>query len=146
MENESENVDELVGPEMVEEEFMRWVEAMDLDHDLSGMDDEDKKSLESQKRIMFRSMARGHLVVTEEGDLLFTPQATRDVEEPGKPIRFKEPKGGAFLAMDKKKKNHDVSKTHATLAEMTGQPMGRYAKMASRNLRVCHAVVALFLG
>ena len=138
---------ESVAEEVIEAEFNRWAEGMDLDLDISKMDDEDKKSLSQAKDKVFRSMGRGHLIVTEVGDMEFQPQGTgRAGDDPGKAIMFREPRGASYMAGDKKKKGHDVAKMYATMGDMTGQPPVRFARMAERDLKICLAIVMLFLG
>ena len=47
---------------------------------------------------------------------------------------------------DKFKRDESVHRTYAVLAEMTGQPSQRFAKLARRDMAVCEAVFGLFFG
>jgi hypothetical protein len=64
----------------------------------------------------------------------------------GDPITFYEPTGASLMAMDRKKKAEDIGKLYATMADMTKQPIKRFAGMKYRDLKVCIAITSLFLG
>lgn len=130
---------EKVATEVAEEEFDRFCEAMDLDVDVSGMDDDDRKSYDEARRIVVREIVRGAATITESGELSYQPKD-------GGPIVFHEPTGAALLAMDTKKKSHDFAKFYAFLAAMTKQPAARFAKLGRKDVKFCLQVGALFLG
>jgi hypothetical protein len=131
----------VVAKEVAEAELERFAEAMDLVLDQSTWDDEDKKSFEKVRALFIRAVMRGHLVVNEKGEPVFTPQI-----EPRQPITFHEPDGAAIMAVDLAKKNHDAAKTVNVLAAMTKEPPKRFAAMPNRDLKVCQAVMQIFLG
>jgi hypothetical protein len=132
--------EERISDEVCEAEFHRFAEGMDLDVDPKHLDDEDKKSLDESKRRFFRAMKMGQLTVNAECEPVFTPA------DGGKAIVFHEPKGASFMASDQKKKGHDMAKTFAQIADMTGQSPDRFAKMAGRDVKVCVALYLLFMG
>lgn len=127
-----------VAAEVAESEFLRFCEAMDLDTEPKG-DDEDLRSYMDCKRRIVGAIVDGRMVVDEHGQPVFSPSD-------GGGITFYEPDGSALLAMDQKKQNHNVAKSYAVLAAMTKQPAMRFAKMKNRDLKICQAVMALFLG
>jgi hypothetical protein len=128
--------------EVAESEFDRFLEAMDIDVDPKGMDDEDKKSYQTARRRLVEAIEEGWLAVDEKGQPIVTPRVGDDAG----PITFREPTGASYLAMDQKKKDHDQAKLVAVMADMTGQPPVRFSKMANRDLKLCQSIVALFLG
>lgn len=132
----------VVDREVAESEFDRFCEAMDLDVDPAGMDDGDKRSFESARRQLIKAICAGHLAVDEQGQPVYTPRVGPACD----PITFYEPSGASLMAMDQKKKGHDVAKLYATMADMTRQPLVRFSKMKERDLKVCRAVTLLFLG
>jgi len=131
-----------VDSETAENEFNRFVDMMDLDLDATFMDEEDRKGLELQKRRIVRSIQSGALVINDEGEPVFTPQRSNEIEA----LTFHEPTGSAFMAMDKRKKNEDVSKMYAVMAEMSKVHSNVFSKLKGSDLKVCQAVVTLFLG
>lgn len=133
---------QVVATDVAEEEFDRFCEAMDLDVDPKGMDDEDKKSFNDARRKLVRAIELGRLAIDEKGQPVYTPYESALKT----PITFREPTGASLMAMDHKKKNHDVSKMFATMADMSGQPITRFASMLKRDLNVCLAVTNLFMG
>ncbi len=128
-----------VALEVAEAEFTRFAEAMDLDLDKSKMDADDQKSLAEVKAKVLRAMEDGRLVIDEKGQPVFTPHS-------GAAITFYEPTGASFMAMDSKKKGQDIAKMYAVMADMTHVDAKVFATMANRDLKVCQAVVSLFLG
>lgn len=131
-----------VATEVAEQEFERFIAAMDLDVDPKGMDDDDKKGFAKAKGRVLAAIEDGRLVINDSGEPVFTPTGSEDVE----PITFYEPKGDALIAMDQKKDGHNVAKTIASLATMTKQQPVRFSKMAHRDIKVCIELYILFFG
>lgn len=130
-----------IATEECERQFQEWVEAMDLRFDPSAWDDDDRSSFLQARDALIYAMESGHLVLNDESLLVYTPKLGDT-----NPITFYEPSGASFMAMDKKKQGHDVAKTYATLADFTKQSPGLFAKMKSRDIKVCNAIMMLFLG
>lgn len=131
-----------VATEVAEQEFMRWAEGADLEFKLDGLGDEDKKAFFDSKNTIVRAIEIGILIVDEHGQFVLTPRT----EDAPSPITFKEPTGGALMASDQKKKDHDVTKMFAVMAHMTGQNIQRFAAMPSKDLKICQSIISLFLG
>lgn len=130
-----------ISQDVAEAEFDRFIGAMDLDVDAKGMDDEDKKSYEVARRKILNAMLAGHLVIDPEGQPVYMPRKGNVT-----PIVFHEPTGASLMAMDQRKKHHDIGKMYALMADMTKQPAARFAGMHNRDLQICLAVTGLFLG
>lgn len=131
-----------IAKDVAEQEFARFVEMMDLDVDPAGMDDEDRKSLDTQKRRIISAIESGALIVSDEGEPTYTPQRTKDAE----PITFYEPTGASLMAMDRRKKNEDIGKMYALMGDITKTDAKTFARMKMADLKVCQAVTTLFLG
>jgi len=134
--------DQKVATEVAEQEFARWAEAMDLDFEPRGWTDDDKQAFTNRKNRLVRAIEKGHLVVDTEGRMVFTPQASPERD----PITFNEPKGATLMAMDKKKAGAQHEKEYSVLAEMSGENAIRFANMQLRDLKICDAILSLFLG
>lgn len=130
-----------VAAEVAESEFVRFCESMELDVDLTAMDDEDKAGFRQAKRRMIDAMMRGKLVVDDDGQPVYTPSKGNVA-----PITFREPTGASLMAMDSKRAGHDVTKMYSTMADLTQESVQRFSKMLNRDLRVCLAITMLFLG
>ena len=130
-----------VATEVAVAEFERFAESMDLDIAPKGMDAEDQKALDDLKRKIVGAIERGSLVVDDKGQPVFTPQVG-DRE----PITFYEPVGSTLTSMDQRKKGQDIAKMFVTLAAQTKQPVKRFADMAGRDIKVCQALITLFLA
>ena len=132
-----------VALEVAEQEFDRFVEEMDLDLDTSLMDAEDLTAFTKQKNRIIRAIQRGHLVVNENGEAVYTPfnKGSKHKE----PLTFHERTGASLMAMDGKKKNHDVAKTYAVLADMCRVHQSVFAGLVGTDVKVCEALFALLM-
>lgn len=126
-----------------EKEFERFAESMDLDIDTNSMDDDDKQSFNQQKKRIVNAIMKGSLVVSDAGEPVFTPQAAgKDVNA----ITFYEPTGASLMAMDRKGRTEDIKKLYSVMADVTGTSAGIFSKMKMRDLKVCQAIITLFLA
>lgn len=134
--------DQKIDKETAELEFDRFIEMMDIDVDPEFLDDEDKKALDTQKRRIVSAIMAGSMVINDSGEPEFTPQRSGEMET----LRFREPTGAALMQMDRRKKNEDMGKLYAIMAEMAKVHSNTFAKMKMSDLRICQAVASLFLG
>jgi hypothetical protein len=135
-------VENKISVEMAEQEFNRFAESMDLEFDVSGMDPDDLKGFESNKGIIVKAIQKGALIVDEKGQPVYTPQRTGEIS----PIVFHEPTGASLMAMDGGKKTEDVKKLYHVMADVTGREPKLFSSMKMADLKVCMAVITLFLG
>ena len=132
----------IIEREAAEADFYRFTEAMDLDVDVSDMDAEDTADFDKQKMVVVKAIERGKVKINEKGEPVFCPSVTEGVTE----IIFREPTGGSYLAMDRKKKNYDITKTFSVMSDMTRVPILIYSKMPKRDLKICQAIFVIFMG
>lgn len=125
------------------QEFDRFVEEMDLDLDTSFMDEEDLTAFGKQKNRIIRAIQRGHLVINENGEAVYTPynKGSKNREA----LTFHERTGASLMAMDGKKKGHNVAKTYAVLADMCRVHPSVFAGLAGMDVKVCEALFALLM-
>jgi hypothetical protein len=135
--------DNVVAREVAEAEFDRFTLAMDLDLDESLMDVEDLTAFNKQKGRILSAIEGGHLVFNDDGEAVFTPSHKRSRNKD--PLTFQERSGASLMAMDGKKKNHDVAKTYAVLADMCGVPPAVFAGLVGSDIKVCEALFALLM-
>ena len=132
-----------VAPEVAEEEFERFAEAWDIDTEISAMDDEDREAFEQHRRKMVRKIISGGLVINDDGNPKYTLVAPLgDTVE----VSFNIPNGAAMLTMDKYKAREAVRKMNAFMGHATKLPPASFAKMDGRDIKVCQAIFALFMG
>lgn len=132
-----------IAPEVAEAEFQRFAEAMDLDVDTSRMDVEDLSAFNKQKSRILRAMESSALVVNEKGEAVYTPQRPESKHRDA--ITFHERTGASLMAMDGKKKGHDVAKTYAVMGDMCKVHPGVFAGLAGPDIKVCEALFALLM-
>jgi len=132
-----------VALEVAEAEFERWADEMDLMLDPADMDAEDLTAFKRQKTRILRAVQRGALVINEGGEAEYTPQNKRSKHQDA--IVFHERTGAALMAMDGKKKGHDVAKTYAVLADMCKVHPSVFAGLAGSDGKVCEALFAFLM-
>jgi len=138
MENE-----DVVVQEVAEAEFDRFTELMDLDVDQSSMDTEDVEQFLKIKRRLLRAIRKGALVVNEDGEAVYAPQ--RSASKYRDPLTFHERTGADLMAMDSRKKGHDMSKTYAIMAGMCRVHPKVFAGLAGIDGKVCEAIFTLLM-
>ena len=135
--------DNPVDKETAVNEFDRFTGAMDLDLDTSEMDAEDITAFNKQKRRIITAIERGALVVNEDGEAIYTPQHKKSKHTDA--ITFHERTGASLMAMDGKKKNHDVAKTYAVMADMCKVSPKVFAGLVGTDVKTCEALFALLM-
>ena len=132
-----------ISTDMAEVEFERFVEAMDLDVNTSKMDNEDLTAFNKQKDRIIRAIEKGHLLINDDGEAVYTPH--RPNSKYKEAITFHERTGASLMAMDNRKKGHDVAKTYAVLADMCKVPANVFAGLVGPDIKICEALFALLM-
>ena len=132
-----------VAPEMAGAEFNRFAETMDLDVSTDGMSADDKRDFTLQRDRIVKAIQSGALVINDDGCPVFTPKRAGDGVNA---ITFHEPTGASYLAMDRRKVGEDMAKLFSTMADVTKTSAGLFAKMKNADLKVCMAIITLFLA
>jgi len=134
-------MEECVSQEVAEAEFERFVEAMEIDLDTTGLDEEEIRDTQQDKTRIVRAIKNGRVTVNEGGLIAFVPRT-----DGAGPIIFHAPTGAALAAMDKKKGHHDVGKMYSSMASITRTSEATFSKMEMPDLKVCMAIWTLFLA
>jgi len=136
-------IENKVDKEVAEQEFDRFTEAMDLDLDTSEMDAEDLTAFNKQKSKIVKAIILGSLVVNEHGEAVYTPRNERSKFKEA--LTFHERTGASLMAMDGKKKNHDVTKTYKVLGDMCKVHPNIFAGLVGIDVKICEALFALLM-
>jgi hypothetical protein len=128
----------VVAADVAAEEFNRWAEALDLDIAPEGMNEDDRRGFNEQKRLVIRAIEAGRLTINTEGLAVFKP---RDKHEGA--ITFFEPNGAVVI---KGRAQSDAERVAGMVHKMTGEPMSRFEDMPVRDYKVCTAIVTLLLA
>lgn len=127
--------------ETAEDEFDRWVEAMRIEMDPEGLDENDRNDNTRNKFIVLKQIEKGFITICEEGQLHFEPEGG------GGPFTFREPNGDALAKTDMKKPNANDAKTNAVLGTLARtSPIHFGSKLKWADKKVCMAVMNLFLA
>lgn len=131
---------EVVSLDMAEVEFDRFCDAMDLDVDPAQMDSDDLNSFTKTKNRLLKAITDGSLMINDNGEAVYTPKKT-DVG----PITFHERTGASIMAMDGKKKNHQVAQMYAVMSDMTGMHTKVFANLKGIDIKICEAIFVLLM-
>lgn len=134
---------QLIDLETAQADFDRFVEAMDLDVDTADLDAEDLTAFNKQKNRVTRAIQNGSLVINEKGEAVYTPCRPGSIHSDA--ITFHERTGASLMAMDGKKKNYDVAKTYAIMANMCSVHPSVFAGLVGTDVKVCEALFALLM-
>lgn len=137
------NHENKVDKETAEHEFERFTECMDLDLNTADMDAEDLTAFNKTKNRLLRAIQRGTLVFNEDGEAIYTPSNSKSKHTDA--ITFHERTGASLMAMDGKKKNEDVKKTYAVLAEMCKVHPNVFAGLVGIDVKVCESIFAFLM-
>lgn len=132
-----------IDKEFASNEFDRWTDAMDLDLDPNDMDQDDKDGFMKQKRRIIKAMISGSLVINTVGEAVYTPTNPKTKHKDA--ITFHERTGASLMAMDGKKKGHDVTKMYAVLSNMCGVHQAVFAGMVGVDVKTCEALFSLLM-
>lgn len=132
-----------VATDAAEVEFNRFTEEMDLNIDTATMDADDLSAFYKLKARIIRAIGNGSLIFNEGGEAIYTPQ--KKGSKYNEPLTFHERTGASLMAMDGKKKNHDVAKTYAVMADMCKVHPGVFAGLIGVDIKVCEALFQLLM-
>jgi len=133
----------VIAREVAELEFDRFIDAMDILIDTTKLDAEDLTGYTKQKDRIVEAVCRGDLVFNEDGEAVYTPSHKKSKHTD--PITFHERTGASLMAMDGKKKGHDVAKTYAILGNMCAVHPNVFAGLVGRDVKLCEALFALLM-
>ena len=109
--------DEKINKQQAEEWFEKWCDDMDIDIDESIMDEDEVKSFRKLKNTIIRGICDGSISFNENNEAVYSPKNPNTKRS--EPITFHEKTGASLMAMDGKRKGHDISRTYAVMADMT---------------------------
>lgn len=135
--------DQKVVLEQAEQEFNDWAEAMDLDLDTAEMDAEDLTAFNKQKRKLVKAIQLGSLTFNDGGEAVYTPSNKKSKHQES--ITFYERTGASMMAMDGKKKGHDIGKTYAVMGNMCKVHPSCFAGLVGIDGKVCEALFSLLM-
>lgn len=132
----------VVARDVAEAEFDRFLEDMDILVDESTLSEEELNSFRGQRERIIQAITKGHLVINDRGEPVYTPYRTENVE----PLTFHERTGASIMAMDGKKKNEDVKKMYAVMGDLCKVHPNTFAKLRGADIKTCEAIFVLLMG
>lgn len=124
--------------EMAEQEFDRMCDAMGVETDLTGENDETVTGFNDLKRKVCRALMTGALRLSDEGRPVYTTVG-------GETLAFKEMTGAVLMAMDRGKPGENTAKMFTVIKELTGGGVAP-SRLKPKDVRVLFALVSLFLA
>lgn len=136
----------VMSAEQANEELVDWFESMDIVFEPAEMDEESREDFEKYSRTLTRALRTGHVVISGDDLLVHLKSKTSDgTLIRTAPLKFAEPKGHDWAAMDTIKKG-DVKKMYAMFASVTETDMALMNSLAERDLAIVRAIMQLFLA
>jgi len=128
----------VVDAETAGAEFDRWASAMKLNLKRKGIDENERRDIESDRLMIIDCIIGGIVTIGDDGLLTYAP-------EDGRPFTFHRPRGADLVVMDKKKKHAEMGKVFTSLASITRTSEVTFSKMYHSDLEKCLAIWSLFL-
>jgi hypothetical protein len=130
--------------ETAEAEFIRFCEENDLDCDMDGMTDEEKKDFKPIQDRFVKACMRGRVEV-DGVNLKYTISEFSTQDWRGKTYTIKRPDGHAFIGMDGYKETQSVHRMNGFLSAMTGQEVSFFTKIDRADWLFFRDIATLFL-
>jgi hypothetical protein len=129
--------------EVAEQEFERFLDAMDIQLDLEQGDADDQRADKLQREKILRAIMYGDLVINDDGEAVYTPWRPKSKYK--EPITFHERDGSTLTAGDNKGKNALGRQTYAMMASMCRVDASVFAgkQLVGTDIKVCEALFAL---
>jgi hypothetical protein len=130
--------------ETAEAEFVSFCEANDIDCDMDGMNDEERRDFEPIKKRFIKACMQGR--VTVDGRSLKYTNSEFTVQEFREEVTISRPSGHAFMAMDGYKETQGVHKLQGFVSSMTGKEVKYFSKIDSGDWLFYRDMAVLFLA
>ena len=130
-----------MGPEVAEQEFVRFAEALGLIPKIEAAEDDDKKELLKHKETFLDAVQRGFLEVDDKGQAVLRPRFSG-----GDPITFFAPKMSILRSLRETETMTMQEASFRGIAKLTKQPFKRIDDLHLYDGGICLAVFALFLA
>jgi hypothetical protein len=130
-----------VALEVAEAEFIRWADAMRIDLDVTGLDADDVKSLEQNKRRVIKALQCGALVIDDAGQAIYTP-GTTGVSA----LTFHKPTAAVLMSLDESKADQSMHRQQNLIAAITRAPKSVLARLEMADHGDCKAIVGFLLS
>ena len=130
--------DQVVDRTTAENDFNRFVEAMDLRLDRETMDQNERRDINEDIDVIIWEIMHGILTVNDDGALVLHPKKHD-------PITFHEPSASAMAAMDRLKEHQKIGQMYALIAGICdAAPSVIKHKLTGHEFDTCTRVYMLF--
>ena len=127
-----------VDREPAENDFYRWANDMDLD--ISPKNSDEKDSIADHKETIVDAIMKGHLVINDNGEAVYTPYKSEDKEK----VTFYEPDGSCFAKA--RIRENPLATMYGMMANITKESSAKFMSMRMADLRVCESIFMLLRG
>jgi hypothetical protein len=133
----------VIDRETAEAEFERYCDANEIDCDMDGMNDDEKKDFEPIKKRFIKACMQGRAKV-DGMDLEYTVSKFSKPPFCGQKITVKRSGGQSYMGMDGYKDTHSIHKIHGFLSAMTRQETSFFAKIDGQDWKFFRDIATLF--
>lgn len=130
--------------ELAMKELERWAD--DKDIDIYMNDGNGKKVLDASIPRLLKEIQRGSLYLNDDCDFVYVISNKSPEGYAGEKLKFKNPTGAAYMAMDKFKEQEGVHKTLAVASAITGQDISWFSNISNNDYKVVSIIVGFFIA
>lgn len=134
-----------ISEEMAAQEFAKYCDANDIDHDETAMNEEELKDFSAIKRRFIKACRQGRVEV-DGRNIVYTNSNFSPAGFAGQRVTITRPGGTAFSGMDGFKESQQVHKLHAFCSAMTGQEVKYFSKLDIVDWQFYRDIATLFLA
>ena len=134
----------VIDKQTAEAEFIRYCDANEIDCDMDGMTEDEKKDFEPIKKRFIRACMQGRVKV-DGTDVIYTISDFSKPPFKGQQIKVSRSGGQSFMGMDGYKDTQSVHRLHGFLSAMTGQETSFFAKLDNTDWFFFRDIGTLFL-
>lgn len=131
----------VVAREVAEDELQRLLDLLEIETE--DLDEEDLSDFEEKKEPVLKAIMEGRVTLDEQG--LPTLKFRTPVDSHTS-ITFQMPTAATLISLGDSKATNEITKTFATLADLTGTPKTVFPKLNMRDYKIAAALLAFFLS
>lgn len=130
--------------ELAFHEVERWADENCINIYVKNKDGE--TALDAAVQWLTKAIMKGTLILNDENEFEYTVSNKSPNGYAGEKLIFKEPNGGAYMAMDKFKDQEGVHKTLAVASAITGKDIPWFGKISNFDYKICATIASFFIA
>ena len=138
------NDENVMSEELAFHEVEKWADENCINIYVKNKDGE--TALDAAVQWLTKAIMMGTLILNDENEFEYTVSNKSPNGYAGEKLIFKEPNGGAYMAMDKFKDQEGVHKTLAVASAITGKDIPWFGKISNFDYKICATIASFFIA